>query len=188
MRLLRKVWQLLDEAAIDLRVQYIRSEDNSLADALSRGAPHDELVLDGSTFRSLQRRWGPHSVDAFASESNAQLPRYFAQLPTPGAIGANALAQPWASENVYAFPPLSVLPQVAQLVASQRAVRATLVVPYWPAQAWFQMLADAAVHVELWPAHRIASMPLALHASARHVLSGETLAIIRVEARPEASI
>jgi len=184
MALLRRVWWLLDSEGISLRVQWISTHDNNMADDLSRGSPHDELMLNDASWARLEQRFGPHSIDRFASVSNARLPRFNTCLPHSASEGAPALAQPWEGDNNYAFPPVSELPALAQYLNSLSTIQATVVVPYWPAQAWFQQLSEVAMHVELWPALSIATPLVGLHGSARHALSGATLAFIRIEARP----
>ena len=51
-------------------------------------------------------------------------------------------------------PPFSLLLRLIQLLASQPAVAATVVAPYWPAQPWFpELIAIAAEVVTLEPCH-----------------------------------
>jgi hypothetical protein len=180
MALLRRIWWLLDTAGIDLRVRWISTHENVLADALSRGSPHDELMINDSTWARLERRFGPHDIDRYANAANARLPRFNSEVPSP------ALAQrDWLAANNYAFPPVAELPALAQYLASQPGMRATVVAPHWPAQAWYQQLVAASSYVELWPALSVATPPMGLHGSAQHVLSGATLAFFRIEARQD---
>lgn len=183
MALLRRVWWLLDSAGIDLRVRWISTHENDYADALSRGSPHDELMIDNSCWTRLQRRFGPHDVDRYASVMNTRCPRFNSEMPNPASEGAPALAQDWTGVNNYAFPPMAELPALAQLLSSQPSVRATVVAPHWPAQAWYQQLFEASTYVELWPALSVCTPPSGLHGSAQHVLLGATLAFFRVEGR-----
>jgi hypothetical protein len=95
-----------------------------------------------SIYAALDRRWGPHSVDAFASPTSAQLPRFYAAWAAPQAAGVDAFAQPgWRAENSWCFPPFELLPQLAQLLRETGAA-ATVIAPRWPAQAWFQQLRE----------------------------------------------
>ena len=183
MALLRRIWWLLDSAGVDLRVRYIPTDENSMADALSRGAPHDELMLGDPQWRRLERLFGPHSVDRYATVTNARCLPFNTALPHSPSPGAAALAHSWIGENNYAFPPIGELPAVAQLLVARPAVSATVVVPHWPAQAWYQQLVEVSSYVELWPVREVARPPPWLHASAQHALSGMTLAFIRVEGR-----
>ena len=185
MALLRRVWWLLDSAGVDLRVRWISTHENDFADALSRGSPHDELTIDDACWARLQRRFGPHDVDRYSSVTNARCARFNTEMPGPASEGAPALAQDWKGANNYAFPPMAELPALAQLLASQPLLRATVVAPHWPAQAWYQQLLEASSYVELWPALSVCTPPSGLHGSAQHVLSGATLAFFRVEARQD---
>ena len=183
MHLLRRVWYLVDCAGIHLAVRHIASEKNTLADMLSRGAPMDELMLRSSVWREFESRWGPHSVDRYATASNARLPRFNTFLPGGGGEGVGALAQQWRGENNYVFPPVTELPRIAQLLYEQPSAAATVVAPYWPTQAWFQQLSELATVVEVRALSDLARPPPQLHASARHALSGATLTIFRVPGR-----
>ena len=62
----------------------------------------------------------------------------------------------------------------------QPAVAATLVVPHWPAQAWFQQLISIADHVETVSAAAVARPADWLPVSARTALSGAMLSFVRV--------
>lgn len=183
MHLLRKVWRLLDTSGVDLTVKYIPSEENTLADALSRGSPMDELTMRGDAWRDLERRWGPHTVDRYATAENARLRRFNSMLPHEASEGAAALAQDWRGENNFVFPPPTELPRVAQLLHELPSVAATVVTPHWPAQAWFQQLAEIAVRAETRPLGSIAAPPAWLPGSARHALSGAMLTCFRVPGR-----
>lgn len=184
MHLLRRVHYLIDSMGISLTVKHIASKLNSQADALSRGSPHDELVLRPAAFAALERRFGPHTVDRYAAVANAQLPRFNTLLPVVGSEAALALSHRWEGENNYVFAPPSELPRVAQLLFESPGASATLVVPYWPAQAWFQQLLELAVRVETHALASLAMLPAWLHGSARTALTGGMLTVIRVEGRP----
>ena len=183
MHLLRKVWRLLDRAGITLRVRYIASADNTWADALSRGSPFDDLELRARAWAQIESRWGPHSVDRYASAATAQVRRFNSLLPHQGGEAASALTQDWRGENNFVFPPPAELPRIAQLLQERPTIEATVVTPYWPAQAWFQQLAAIADAVETRPLAAIAEAPGWLPDSARHALTGAMLTYFRVAGR-----
>ena len=45
MQLLRRLWKVIDTAGIQLTVRWLASKENTLADALSRGSPFDDLTI-----------------------------------------------------------------------------------------------------------------------------------------------
>ena len=184
MHLLRRVHYLIDSLGVSLTVKYIASEENSQADALSRGSPFDELILRPAAFADLEARFGPHTIDRYASRLNAQLPRYNTLLPALGSAGAAALTQDWGGENNYVFPPATELPRIAQLLWERPSVKATIVAPYWPAQAWFQQLTELSVVVETRALATVATPPAWLPGSARTALTGAMLSVFRVGVRP----
>ena len=126
-------------------------------------------------------------MDRYATAESARVPRFNTLLPYGGGEGAAALAQEWRGENNYVFPPATELPRIAQLLQERPSVAATLVVPHWPAQAWFQRLADIATHVETHAASDVARPAAWLPSSARHALSGAMLTFFRVPGHPGGS-
>eukprot|EP00854_Cymbomonas_tetramitiformis_P000738 gene737-biopygen615 len=63
---------------IELLARYIRSEANVWADNLSRCEDLDNWRLNRDWFVWANKQWGPYTVDRFASQISAQLPRYCA--------------------------------------------------------------------------------------------------------------
>jgi len=76
---------------------------------LSRGSPWDDLTLLPHVWHDLDGRWGPHTVDRYASSESALLPRFNSLLPHEQSEGAGALSQSWVGENNFVFPPPSEL-------------------------------------------------------------------------------
>ena len=84
---LRKLWAFAEQHEIALRtVSYVRSEDNP-ADAPSRLAGGDSWMVRREVFSSLDRRFGPHSVDRFASASAHVLDRFNSLFEDPSSWG-----------------------------------------------------------------------------------------------------
>ena len=116
---------------------------NEGPDRLSRDSvPPGEWSQHPQTVQSLWRRFGKAKVDLFASKDNAHCPEFFSK-------NEDALAQIWPSGPLYAFPPVSLLPQVIKRIREARHT-VLLLAPYWENQAWFPdliQLADSAP----WP-------------------------------------
>jgi hypothetical protein len=67
---LRRLWYLLDTNDIHIRPRYIRSAADIWADTLCRELDTKDLQLNPRLFAHLQARWGPHTIDRFASMLN----------------------------------------------------------------------------------------------------------------------
>lgn len=161
----RKLWYLCDQARVTLHVQYIRSEDNVRADALSR-VRHKGLTISSILFGKLD---GPtHTVDRFASELDALLPRWNAYWPCPGSEGTDALSQTdenWAMENNWCHPPPNLLTALAQKLM-QSGAAATVLAPKQEHKLFFQLLRELSsrvIQVPRWSGF----VPLGSHRQAR---------------------
>jgi hypothetical protein len=149
---LRLLVAVLDENDTSLRTRYIRSADNVVADYYSRIAQAREYQIDPLIFEEVAGYWGACSLDAFASEASAMLPRYWAEAAGSAALAVDAFAQDWESEAlVWAHPPPSQLPQLVQLLRTRPAVAAVVCVPHWPGSQWFRELMEMAVEMATFP-------------------------------------
>ena len=147
----RLLWDTMCSLGVVLQVRRVASEDNE-ADAPSRYVDRSDYKLNAAWFDYLEALYGPHEVDLFASNVNAQLPRFYSLHHCPNTAGVDSFAQDWASYNCYANPPYDpdVLLTVVQRVRLER-VNITLVVPCWGAQAWWQQLMEVASDVLYLP-------------------------------------
>ena len=113
---------------IVLEAQWIPRSLNERADLLSRFIDKDDWSINASVFRDIDAKWGPHTIDRFASHYNAQVPRFNSKFASPGCSGVDALSQDWRDENNW------VCPVVSAIVPSIRALSScsgygTLIVP-----------------------------------------------------------
>ena len=133
------IWAIAESSQISLVCTHIPGVLNSTADRLSRSPDIHNWMLHPALFCWLDRRFGPFTIDRFASNLNAQLPRFNTRFWEPNSEGINALAQNWGQESNYANPPWALIPRVIQKVISDQA-ECTLIAPIFPAQPWFQSL------------------------------------------------
>jgi len=59
-------------------------------------------------------------------------------VPRPGSIAIDAFTLSWEGLNFYAVPPFILLPRTLRKLMDDKAT-GTLVVPWWPSQAWFPL-------------------------------------------------
>ena len=69
------------------------------ADCLSKIVDNDDWKIVPEIFQLLDSRWGPHTVDCFATFCNYKVPRFFSRFWNPGSSGMDAFFQTWQREN-----------------------------------------------------------------------------------------
>ena len=78
---------------------------NVLADRLSRWKlDHTHIHLEPKVFEMIDRRYGLHLVDLFATRDNRLLDRYVSWRPDPSAVAVDAFLFPLKGENLTASP------------------------------------------------------------------------------------
>ena len=137
MPVLRQLFFVCDTHNITLLPERVPTDLNK-ADGLSRFHDLEEWVLQPWVWRQLQARYGPHTIDRFASANAHQLPRYNSRFHDPFAEQVNAFSvrrSAWSAENNYCNPPFSLLNHLVglfeALVDDGLRVRATVVAPRW---------------------------------------------------------
>ena len=132
------------QANVTLSARFLAGKHNTEADRLSRLNAYS-WKLHPNLFRYLDRIWGPHTIDRFASANNAQISVYNSQYHDFASSGVDALAQQdWHIHNNFVNPPFRLMPKVLDVISSQSAV-ATVIAPAWPAQPWYRRLLSMAV-------------------------------------------
>ena len=154
MRELRKLWWVLDAHDINLRPRYIRTVANIWADQLSRELGRDDWMFNPRLFRTLDRLWGTHSVDWFATEHNSQLPQFNTIRCCARSAGQDAFLQDRNRENNWVNPPWELLGAVVQKLHQNPNARATVIAPAWVNRPWHQQLLQTASETITYPTAR----------------------------------
>jgi hypothetical protein len=81
--LVHRAHTLLLQHAASIHSRFIPDSTNKQADTLSRLSDRHEWKLHRRLFRLLDLKWGPHTIDRFASDLSHQLPRYNARHLDP---------------------------------------------------------------------------------------------------------
>lgn len=137
--LAKEIFATCERRALRLAVQWIPRELNELADELSKWRDPDDWQLNPDTFRRLDQLWGPHTLDAFASAGNTQLPRFFSRFHCPETAGVDAFAADWSAERCWLNPPFGAIGAVIRH-ARRCGAAATLVCPCWPSRPWWNLI------------------------------------------------
>src|SRR6185437_1507336 len=86
-----EIWNLCLERNIHIKAEHVPGVMNTIADQASRiKKDRHDWKLCTKTFQIIDKIWGPHHLDLFASHHNSQLHRYFSWTPDPGAEAINA--------------------------------------------------------------------------------------------------
>ena len=131
-----QAFDLCQANQIQLLVQWIPREQNTCADYLSRIIDRDDWQVSRRIFTELHSRWGPFSVDRFASHLSKQLPRFNSRWWNPGCEAVDAFTQDWSEENNWCVPPPSLLGNVLAFLSSTNC-HAAVLIPEWPAAPWW---------------------------------------------------
>ena len=134
------IWTFIVKNQIDVKVKHLSGNMNYVADQLSRLSSKYEWMLNPSIYQYLDRVWGPHTCDRFASYLTTQCIKYNSAHADPTSSGIDALVQmDWNKENNFINAPLRLLDKVMSKIESQMSV-ATVIAPEWRAMQWCSKL------------------------------------------------
>jgi hypothetical protein len=145
-RLVKEIWHECLALEVDASAEWVSRDKNERADALSRHRDTADWSLRDDLFLLMDRKWGPHTVDRFASFYNTKCKRFNSKHYDHKAEAFDAFTQVWAGENNYAHPPFDLIWQT--LCHAQRdGAQLTLVFPRWTQAPWFLQLMKLASDV-----------------------------------------
>lgn len=87
----------------------------------------------------MNAKWGPHTIDRFASYFNTQLPRFNSRFWNPGSEAVDTFTCNWEGENNWWCPPVYLVPRTVRHAQESFAV-GTLIAPKWPSASYWLML------------------------------------------------
>ena len=128
-----------------LTPHWIPTGENISADFLSR---HDvsqwEFMLHRDMFNNILEHFNINpTLDAFACQWSAQLPRCMSWHRDPQAVAQDAFLSPW-DPVTFLFPPVPLLPKVISRIREQK-IRGLLICPQWPTALWWGLLSEMLV-------------------------------------------
>ena len=132
------------EWSITVEAHHLPGRLNIVADFESQAHPDtSDWQLDPSIFQVI--KWGPFTIDLFASRLTAQLPRFVSWKPDPEAEAVDAFTLDWSQLRGYAFPPFALIGQCLRQVLRQSVSQLTIVAPVWETQLWYPLLLEMTV-------------------------------------------
>ena len=124
---------------IDLELRWVRRNENVEADKLSRFIDLDDWGVSDVLFQSVNKSWGPMTVDRFASERNNKLPRFNSRFWCEGTEAVDAFSQDWGGEMNWLVPPPILVSKTIKAICDMRA-KAVLVCPAWNSSPFWPIL------------------------------------------------
>ena len=92
----------------------------------------DDWKLNPDLFSYVSKQFGECSIDAFASENNSHLERFWTKK-------ADVFSKNWGKEpRLWINPPFSMINEVIQKIKEDGAT-ATLITPNWDNAKWFKL-------------------------------------------------
>ena len=140
--IVRPLWDWALRTKTTIFSTFIAGKVNERADRLSRvQRDRSDWMLNKKLFLRLDQKWGPFTMDMFATRLNTQLPRFCSWLPDPAATAVDAFLQDLRKERAYANPPFNLIAKFLSQLKRQRAM-CVLIVPAWPSQPWWPLLGE----------------------------------------------
>jgi len=90
--LARELFRFGMEHQITLSVEWVPREENTLADKLSKLLIPDDSMMSCAFFHKLEERFGPHTLDLFASGAVNQSGKFYSLHWFRGTAGVNVFA------------------------------------------------------------------------------------------------
>ena len=134
-----RIFLMCVEYSIYLKVRWVPREENVEADILSKFLTSGDWRLSRVWFEYLNKRWGPHDVDRFATGSNAQLDTFNSKWRCRGSAAVDAFTQHWGGANNWVCPDFRLMERVLNHLRVCHAT-ATLIVPVWDTAPWWGAL------------------------------------------------
>jgi len=126
---------------VKIEPEWISMEVNQQANFISGIIDYDNWSLHPELFQALDKKWGLHTIDRFASYFNTQLPRFNTRFCNSGSERVDTFICDWQGANTWWYPPVYLVPRVL-CHAQTNAIRA-LVVPKWPSASFWPVLFTA---------------------------------------------
>ncbi|KAI8513267.1 hypothetical protein Bbelb_099060 [Branchiostoma belcheri] len=149
-RILTGIFETARQQNYKILMTYVPPKDNC-ADSPSRRLSPLDATLSTTSWATVERAFGPHTIDWMAVRSNAKTARFISPTPSPSAEGVDFFNQkPEERDNGYIFPPFATIGAVLPHLGNRKAPY-TLIVPelhpkpYW----WAVVNAKASNKVQL---------------------------------------
>ena len=137
-----EIYELTREHNIDLEVNWVPRDDNQVADYISKIVDPDDWEITEGFLEFLEEKWGPFTIDRFASFDNSKCERFNSKFLVPGTEAVDAFTQDWRFDHNLLVPPVKHIVRVLNLIRSMSGIRAVLVAPLWTSAHFWPLLRE----------------------------------------------
>ena len=134
-----EIHRICMQYGVQITAEWVPREENELADFYSKVVDVDDWQVNPEIFRVLDERWGPHTLDCFASHKTKQLPRYCSKWWNPGCTAVDAFTLSWEGENVWLTPPVHLIAKTWKMLEYFQC-HGTIVLPKWVSAPWWPLI------------------------------------------------
>mmetsp|Transcript_38654 Transcript_38654/g.65061 ORF Transcript_38654/g.65061 Transcript_38654/m.65061 type:complete len:728 (-) Transcript_38654:46-2229(-) len=142
-----QIFEFCVAAGISALWVWIPRKLNAWSDALAGLYDKDDWMLHPWVFAAIDRLWGKHTIDRFASDLNHVVELFNSYFWCPGTGGVNAFGQAdWLFHNNWCNPPFWLIGRLIMFLREIGAA-ATIIVPCWPRQPWWRFVCPDGRHL-----------------------------------------
>ena len=153
-----KLYEICMIKNISLKVKWIPREFNYTADLLSKYVDIDNWEISRETFETLDKAWGPFTIDRFANARNSKVNRFNSRFFEKDSHGVDAFQFDWGIEVNYLVPPISLVSKTIKKCVKDQA-QGALITPLWRSADFWPLLkkgsgwGDFVLDTKIFPFH-----------------------------------
>ena len=133
------IYHLCRRNRIAFNPVWVARDFNCEADALSKVIDIDDWTTSRAFYEFIDARWGPFTIDRFASSVNSKVARFNSKFWNPGCEAVDAFSQDWGSDLNWVVPPTHLICRVIHHASDCQASGA-LLVPLWRSAAFWPLM------------------------------------------------
>ena len=138
-KLASSIQQKCEQFQIDLDINWVRRDQNKVADKLSRFVDLDDFGVSEKLVEMVSKSWGKCSVDRFATDKNTKFTRFNNKFCCPRSETIDAFAQNWEEDFNWLVPPPILVPETVRHLLLCKA-KGVLITPAWKSARYWPLL------------------------------------------------
>ena len=140
------IFSLCVQYSVSVEPEWTPHTENQLADFISHIQDFDDWKLHPGVFSWLNNKWGPCTVNRFASFYNTQLPRFNSRFCNPGSEAVHCFTCGWAGEMNWWCPPVYLIPRLNRHAHNCKC-RGILILSHWSSAPFWPLICPNGCHL-----------------------------------------